>query len=91
MVFDNHSRVIVKLETNQAGDFTNEEVHAFLGFAVVNIQDKYNINQADIFLSDGQWKKGKKCIYIWIFFLYKMALFSFLKSLCRQGSDFNTL
>lgn len=54
MVFDNHSRVIIKFETNQAGDFTNEEVHAFLGFAVVNIQDKYNINQGDIFLSDGQ-------------------------------------
>lgn len=90
MVFDNHSRVIIKLETNQAGDFTNEEVHAFLGFAVVNIQDKYNINQGDIFLSDGQWKKGKNAS-IYVFFLYKIALFSFLKSLCRQGSDFNTL
>lgn len=58
-MFDNHSRVIIKLETNQAGDFTNEEVHAFLGVAVVNNQDKYDINQADIFLSDGEWKKGK--------------------------------
>lgn len=90
MVFDNHSRVIIKLETNQADDFTNEEVHAFLGFAVVNIHDKYDINQADIFLSDGEWKKGKNAS-IYGFFLYKIALFSFLKSVCRQGSDFNTL
>lgn len=72
MVFDNHSRVIIKLETNQADDFTNEEVHAFLRFAVVNIQDKYDINQADTFLSDGEWKKGKNAS-IYGFFFFKVC------------------
>lgn len=83
-MFDNHSRVIIKLETNQAGDFTNEEVHAFLGVAVVNIHDKYDINQADIFLSDGEWKKGKNAS-IYGFFLYKIALFSFFKVCVQTG------
>lgn len=50
-----------------------------------------NIEQADTFLSDGEWKKGKNASIYGFFFLYKIALFSFLKSVCRQGSDFNTL